>query len=390
MIEAVKLEKKQRMLRYGMIGGGPGSFIGGVHRNAIGLDGHSTLVAGSFSSSEENNIQAGQELGIDIERLYATYLEMAEDESKRDDCIDFVVITAPNHVHYGACKAFLEKGISVVCEKPLATSSEEAKELEKLAEKHSCLLCVAYTYTGHVMAKEAREIIRRGDIGEVKVVIAEYAQEWLIDLLENESKQASWRTDPKRSGISNCVGDIGTHVENMVHFMTGLRIKKLCANLDIIGENRTLDTNAEILLKFDNGASGCYWFSQVACGYDNKFTVRIFGTEGAVEFDQEACNYLKVTKKGQAPQIYSRGLGYISPAAAEYSRIPSGHPEGYFEALANIYLDFIDMLHKKLSNEEIDLEQAKYPTADLGIDSVRFIEKCVESSNKGAVWVDME
>jgi len=314
---------------------------------------------------------------------------MAEKEAAREDCIDYAVVTAPNYAHFEACKAFLEKGIHVFCEKPLAMSSKMAEELKELADANGCILCVGYTYTGHVMAKQAREIIRSGAIGEVKIVIAEYIQDWLIDIVENESKQASWRTDPKRSGISNCVGDIGTHMENMVQYMTGLKISKLCANLDIVGEGRTLDTNAEILVKYNNGASGSFWCSQVACGYDNAFRVRIFGTKGAVEFDQEASNYLKVSIKGQAPQLYSRGCGYISPEAAAYSRLPSGHPEGYHDALANLYQDFNNAIYKKLAGEKQDDEPA-YPTAQMGIDGVRFIEKCVESSAKGAIWVDME
>ena len=389
MIEAVKEESKKRTLRYGMIGGGPGSFIGIVHRSAIGLDGHSALVAGCFSSDPEKSRQTGENLGVDPERIYANAAEMAEKETARQDGIDYAVITAPNSVHYDACKAFLEKGIHVFCEKPLAMSSKMAEELRDIAEKNGCIFCVGYTYTGHVMAKEAREIIRSGKIGEVKIIVAEYIQDWLMDIVENESKQASWRTDPKRSGISNCVGDIGTHMENMVQYMTGLKISKLCANLETIGEGRTLDTNAEILVKYDNGASGTFWCSQVACGYDNAFKIRIFGTKGAVEFDQEASNYLKVSIKGQAPQLYSRGCGYIRPEAAAYSRLPSGHPEGYHDALANLYLDFTAAIHNKLAGGE-PADEPAYPTAQMGIDGVKFIEKCVESSSKGSVWVDMD
>jgi len=389
MIEAVKAESKKRTLRYGMIGGGPGSFIGVVHRSAIGLEGHGELVAGCFSSDPVKSQETGENLGVQADRIYKDAIEKAEKEAAREDCIDYAVVTAPNYAHFEACKAFLEKGIHVFCEKPLAMSSKMAEELKELADANGCILCVGYTYTGHVMAKQAREIIRSGAIGEVKIVIAEYIQDWLIDIVENESKQASWRTDPKRSGISNCVGDIGTHMENMVQYMTGLKISKLCANLDIVGEGRTLDTNAEILVKYNNGASGSFWCSQVACGYDNAFRVRIFGTKGAVEFDQEASNYLKVSIKGQAPQLYSRGCGYISPEAAAYSRLPSGHPEGYHDALANLYQDFNNAIYKKLAGEKQDDEPA-YPTAQMGIDGVRFIEKCVESSAKGAIWVDME
>ena len=391
MIEAHKSIEKGTIFKYGMVGGGPGSFIGAVHRASINLEGMGVLVAGCFSDIKEEIIQAGKELMIDESRVYMTYAEMAEKEAEREDKIDFAVIVTPNKFHYDACRVFLEKGISVMCEKPLTVSLKEAIDLKKIAAENGCLIGIAYAYCSHVMAMEARNIIRRGDIGDIKVVMGEYPQEWLIDLLEKEGqRQASWRTDPEVAGISNCVGDIGTHIENMVSYMTGLRIKKLCANMDIFGEGRKLDTNAEILIKFDNGASGCYWCSQVAIGYDNGLKVRIFGTRGAVEFDQENSNYLKVTKKGQPSQIYSRGCGYISEEAASYSRIPAGHPEGYYEAYGNLYLSFFAALHDKRRGKEVKESEYGYPTVDMGIDGVRFVEKCVESAGQGAVWVDVE
>lgn len=391
MIEGQKSSEKGKILKYGMVGGGPDSFIGGVHRTAINLQGTGMLVAGCFSSIKEKTVQTGKELMLDESRVYTSFAEMAEKESEKEDKIDFAVIVTPNSSHYDASRAFLEKGISVMCEKPLAMSLEEATDLKKIATENGCLMGVAYVYCSHVMAMEARNIIRRGDIGDIKVIIGEYPQEWLIDLVEKEGhRQASWRTDPDMAGISNCVGDIGTHIESMVSYMTGLRIKRLCANMDIFGEGRNLDTNAEILLKFNNGASGCYWCSQVAIGYYNGLKVRIFGTEGAVEFDQEKSNYLRVTKKGQPPQIYSRGCGYVSEEATAYSRIPAGHPEGYHEAFANMYKSFSVALQDKLRGKEIKESDYGYPTVDMGIDGVRFIEKCVESSSNGSIWVDVE
>ncbi len=379
------------VLKYGMVGGGPDSFIGDVHRRAIALDGKIKIVAGAFSSSKDKSVETGDKLGLDKNRVYSTYQEMAEEEANRPDGIDFVVIVTPNFLHYDIAKKFLENGISVVCEKPLTTDINKALELKELAKTNKCLFAVTYTYTGHVMAKEARAIVQRGDIGDIRVVMGEYPQDWLIDTVENEgNKQAKWRTDPGQAGRSNCVGDIGSHIENMVSFITGLRIKKLIANLDIFGSGRKLDVNAEILLKYNNGASGCYWCSQVAIGYDNALKVRIFGTKGSIEFEQENCNYLRVVKKGQPPQIYSRGTGYISPDAAAFSRIPAGHPEGYFEAFANIYSAFADAMLKKISGEEVDESRAGYPTIDAGVDGVRFISKSVESMNKGSIWVDME
>jgi predicted dehydrogenase len=374
-----------------MVGGGPGAFIGDVHRKAIALDGKSKIVAGSFSSLKEKTLEMGNSLGLSKDRAYSTYQEMAEKEAVREDGIDFVVIVTPNFLHYDIAKAFLKKGISIVCDKPLTTGLDQALELKKLAKENDCLFAVTYTYTGHVMAKEAQTIVQRGDIGDIRMVMGEYPQDWLVDILEKEgNRQAEWRADPKRAGKSNCVGDIGSHIENMVSFITGLKIKKLIANLDIFGAGRKLDDNAEILLRYNNGASGCYWCSQIAVGYDNALKVRIFGTKGTVEFEQENCNYLKVVKKGEPPQIYSRGCGYIYPEAAAFSRIPSGHPEGYFEAFANIYSSFADALLKKLSGVKVDESKAGYPTIDMGIDGVRFITKTVESANKGNVWVDME
>jgi predicted dehydrogenase len=392
MIEGKAAVGSGRQLKYGMIGGGPGSFIGGVHRAAIALGGTAVLTAGCFSDIQEEIDQAGQELRLDPDRVYRNFAEMAEKEAAREDKIDFVVIVAPNRVHFGAAKAFLEKGFNVMCEKPLTVELEDALELKRLATKNGCLFSVSYAYSGHVMAKEARALIKRGEIGDVLVVMGEYPQEWLIDLLEKNQnqRQAVWRTDPKLAGKSNCLGDIGTHIENMVSYMTGLRIKQVCASMDIFGEGRTLDTNTELLIRFENGARGSYWCSQVAIGYDNGLKIRIFGTKGSIEFDQEKCNYLKLTKKGQPPQMLSRGNGYILPEASAFSRIPSGHPEGYFEAYANIYKAYSQAIQKKLDGEAVDEADFDYPGIDMGIDGVRFIAKCVESNEKGSVWVDFE
>lgn len=391
MIEGKQLGDGGRTLRYGMVGGGPGSFIGGVHRGAIKLEGAAELVSGCFSRKLEDNLATGRDLGLAEDRIHASFEEMAKDEASREDRIDFVVIAAQNMVHFAAAKAFLEAGIHVMCEKPLTTTLEEAFELRRLAKEKDLLFGVSYSYAFHVMVIQAREMIHAGEIGDVIGVMGEYPQEWLIDLVEStEQRQASWRTDPKQAGISNCLGDIGTHVEHMVSFMTGLKIKRLCAKLEVRGEGRSLDTNAHVLLEYDNGASGHYWSSQVAVGYDNALRVRIFGTKGAIEFEQERSNYLKVTKKGCPPQTYSRGNGYILPRAAAFSRVPSGHPEGYHDAFANLYRDFCAAVRKKVSGETVDEADFLYPPIEAGIDGVRFVGKCVESSKLGAVWVDME
>lgn len=391
MIEGKGGDNSGQVLRYGMVGGGSSSFIGDVHRKAISFDGKSRLVAGCFSQNFENTIETGRTLGVDPERLYQSFDEMAEKEASRRDPIEFAVIVTPNNVHYAAAKAFLKRGIHVVCDKPLTFTVDEAKELVQLAKEKSLLFAITYTYSGYPMVKQAREMIRRGDIGEIRVVMGEYPQDWLATAIEKDGqKQAAWRTDPKRTGISNCVGDIGSHIENTVSYITGLKIKALCANLDIFGPDRVLDDNAEVIVKYANGASGVYWCSQVAVGHDNGLKVRIFGTKGSIEWEQESPNYLKVAYLGQPVQTLSRGCGYLYPQASSISRIPAGHPEGYYEAFANIYLTFANALQKVKAGAELTSGDMDFPTVEAGLDGVKFINRCVESSTKGAVWVLFE
>jgi predicted dehydrogenase len=372
-----------------MVGGGQGAFIGDVHRKAIALDGLAEIAAGCFSRSSENTLATGAALGIKPERLYKTFDEMAEAEAKRPDKIDFAVIVTPNVSHYPAAKAFLSKGIPVVCDKPLTFETSQAEELAALAKKNNLLFAVTYTYTGYPAVKHARELIKKGEIGAIRFVNAEYPQEWLIDLAEKQgNRQAAWRTDPAVSGKSNCVGDIGSHIENMISYVTGLKIRSLCARLDIFGEGRKLDDNATIMLEYDGGAKGLYWASQIAAGYDNALSFRVFGTKGTIQWRQEAANYLQVFKPGQPCATLSRGRDPFAPHAQAYSRIPSGHPEGYFEALGNIYKTYISALAKQKAGEKLTESDLDFPCADAGIEGVKFIGKCVESSQKGAVWVD--
>ncbi|MDR1948101.1 MAG: Gfo/Idh/MocA family oxidoreductase [Spirochaetaceae bacterium] len=375
-------------LRYGMVGGGPGAFIGDVHRKSINLDGLAELAAGCFSRSPENTLATGKALGLAPDRLYKTFDEMAEGESKRPDKIDFVVIVTPNVTHYPAAKAFLSRGIPVVCDKPLTFEVEEARELADLAKAKGLLFAVTYTYTGNPTIKHAREMVRRGEIGEIRFINAEYPQEWLLAPAEKQgSKQAQWRTDPAIAGKSNSVGDLGSHIENMISYVTGLRIKSLCARLDRIGEGRVLDDNATIMVEYEGGATGVYWTSQIAAGYDNAFRFRIFGTRGAIQWNEEASNYLEVFRFGQPNAVLSRGKDPFYPHAQSFSRIPSGHPEGYFEALANIYKTWCLALLKQKQGQPLSPEDLDFPDAEMGVDGVRFIGKCVESSQKGAVWV---
>jgi predicted dehydrogenase len=375
-------------LRYGMVGGGPGAFIGDVHRKAIALDGSATLVAGCFSRSHENTLATGRELGLPAERLYRTFEEMAEAEAKRKGGIDFAVVVTPNASHHAAARAFLSRGIHVVCDKPLVFEVKEAEELAALAKAKDLLFCVTYTYTGYPAVKHGREMIARGEIGDIRFVNAEYPQEWLSTLLEKEGqKQASWRTDPAQTGKSNCVGDIGSHVENMVRYMTRLEITRLCARLDTFVAGRVLDDNASILVEYKGGAKGLYWSSQIAVGYDNALRVRVFGSKGSIQWSQENPNYLTVSRLGQPTVVLSRGRDELYPHAQAYSRIPSGHPEGYFEAFANIYKTFASALAKKKTGAPLGEKELDFPDVEDGISGVRFIGKCVESSQKGAVWV---
>jgi len=389
MIEQSADAKAGVKLRYGMVGGGQGAFIGDVHRKSIALDSMAEIVAGCFSRSPENTLATGLALGISNERLYKTYQEMAEEESKRPDKIDFVVIVTPNYAHADAAKAFLSRGIPVVCDKPLCTDNNDARELMDLAKKNNLLFMVTYTYAGNAMMKHAREIIKRGDIGKVHFVNGEYPQEWLLSDAEKQgSKQAEWRTDPRFAGKSNSVGDLGSHIEHTISYMTGLKIKSLCAKLTKTLHNRVLDDNATILLDYEGGATGMYWTSQVASGYDNALKVRIFGSKGSIEFEEEDCNYLKISIFGQPTVILSRGRDPLHPHAQSFSRIPSGHPEGYFEALANLYKTYISALIKQKEGKALGEADLDFPDAEAGYDGVRFINKCVESSEKGAVWVD--
>jgi predicted dehydrogenase len=390
MIEASAEYTVTEKLSYGMVGGGPGSFIGDIHRRSIRSEGSAELAAGCFSRSPEGTLATGAALGMSRDRLYETFEEMAEEEAKRPDPIDFVVVVSPNTSHYAAVKAFLSRGIPVVCEKPFTVEVGEARELADLAKKKDLLCAVTYTYTGNVTIKHARELVRRGEIGDILFVNGEYPQEWLLPPAEKQgSKQAVTRTDPALAGKSNSVGDLGTHIESLVSYITGLRIQSLCARLDIIGEDRVLDTNATIMLNYEGGARGLYWTSQVASGYDNALRIRIFGTKGSLDWNEEASNYLGLSRFGQPNATLSRAKDPFYPPAQSYSRLPSGHPEGYFEALSNIYRTYTGALIKQKKGEPLTTADLDFPDLQLGIDGVAFTGKCVESSQKGAVWVSL-
>ncbi len=378
-------------LRYGMVGGGPGAFIGDVHRRAIALDGAATLAAGCFSRSFEGTLATGRALGLDPARLYRSFEEMAAAEAARDDGIDFAVIVTPNGSHHAAAKAFLSRGIHVACDKPLTVEVGQGEELAALARRNDLLFCVTYTYTGYPAVKQARELVAAGELGEIRFVNAEYAQEWLATPLERDGKhkQAAWRADPAETGASLCVGDIGTHVENLVRTVTGLRIASLCARLDTLVPGRTLDDNATILVDYQGGARGVYWASQVAVGRDNALRLRVFGSRGGLEWSQEDPDHLRLSPLGRPTEILSRGRDPFLPAAQRHSRVPAGHPEGYFEAFANIYRTFTAALAKKRAGAALLPADLDFPGVEDGISGVRFVHRCVESSRQGAARVEL-
>lgn len=389
MIEGQDAISQAPLLTYGMIGGGKGAFIGDVHRKAIGMDGKARLVAGCFSRSYENTLATGEAWRVDTSRLYETYQEMLRAEALRGDKIDFVVIVTPNSTHFPAATLALENGIQVVCDKPLTTTLRDAEELGRLAKKNDNFFCVTYAYSGYPIIKHMRDMVTNGELGEIRFVNGEYPQDWLATLLEKTGqKQAAWRTDPKLAGASNCVGDIGSHIEHMVSYVTGLEIRSLLARLDHFGEGRPLDDNASILLDYRGGAKGIYWSSQIAVGHDNGLRIRIYGTKAGLEWAQESPNYLKVSYVDKPSEFLSRGRDKMSARAQALSRIPSGHPEGYFEAFANIYNTYLTALGKRRAGQELSGDDLDFPTIGDGVRGVRFIEKCVESSQKGAVWVE--
>ena len=377
-----------RKLTYGMVGGGPGSYIGDAHRRSINLDGMATLVAGCFSRSMEKTLQTAKELHVAEDRCYANYEEMAKAEGARPDGIDFVVIVTPNYAHYGACKAFLEAGIHVSCDKPLCVTGEQASELEALAAEKGLLFMVTYTYMGHVTAKHAREIVKRGDIGKIRAVAAEYPQGWLAYEGEWGGKQGEWRCDPNLSGNTNCMGDLGTHVENAVATMTGLKIKRLLAKMDVVVPGRTLDDNDYVMVEYEGGATGLYWVSQVAIGHDNSLRVRIYGDGGSIQWFQEEPEKITVIKKDGSLTEHHRGYGSIAPGAAKYGRLPSGHPEGWLEAMGNLYRSFMQCILAKEDGSFTE-DMIDYPTVHDGAEGIRFVEACLKSAKNGNVWVEL-
>ncbi len=377
-----------KKLNYGMVGGGPGSFIGDAHRKSINIDAMANLVAGCFSRTPEKCRQTGAELGIAADRCYASFDEMAKAEAAREDGIDFAVVVTPNVSHYAACKAFLEVGIHVSCDKPLCLTVEQADELVALAKEKGVLFLVTYTYMGHVTAKHIKRYIAEGKLGKIRTVMAEYPQGWLAYEGEWGGKQGEWRCDPAQSGGVNCLGDLGTHVENAVATMTGLKIKRVLAKMDVVVPGRVLDDNDVVMVEYEGGATGCYWTSQFAIGHKNDLRVRIYGEKGSILWEQENCEKVTMVQYDGTYVDLFRGTAGIEPGAAAYGRLPSGHTEGWLESMGNLYKSFITCVSAKKDGTFTD-DMIDFPTVEDGAEGIKFVHACLKSNAEGNVWVEL-
>ncbi|WP_062221495.1 Gfo/Idh/MocA family protein [Aureimonas sp. D3] len=376
-------------IRLGMVGGGEGAFIGAVHRIAARIDDRYKLVAGALSSDAERARRSAEAIGIAPDRAYASFEEMAEREAARPDGIEAVSIVTPNHMHAPAAKAFLRAGIHVICDKPLSINVAEAEELVALQTETGRILAVTHNYTGYPMIREARELVRSGALGDIRLVQMEYAQDWLSERAElSGSKQAEWRTDPKRSGGGGCIGDIGTHAYNLGAFVSGLETDSLLAELSTFVEGRPLDDDVRVLLRYRGGAKGLLWASQVAVGNENALTLRVYGTKGGLEWSQMDPNYLWFTKLGEPKQLLTRNGAGTGEASRRLSRIPPGHPEGYLEGFANIYSEIAEALVAARSGA-MPAEAVTFPTVADGLHGMRFIEAALRSSQSGNGWVSL-
>jgi predicted dehydrogenase len=378
-------ENTNRPLRAGIVGGGQGAFIGTVHRIAAELDGEAKVVAGAMSS-DPGRAKASAESWY-LDRSYNSFETMAAEEAKLADGIDFVIIATPNHLHLPVARAFLEAGIHVICDKPLTASLDEAREMEQVVASSGKLFALTQTYTGYPMVREAREWVLAGKLGELRKVQVEYNQDWLMEPIEREGqKQAAWRTDPARAGISCCVGDIGTHAHNLVEFISGQKVESICAELSSFVEGRQLDDDASMLLRLDGGARGTLVCSQITCGEENNLSIRLYGSKAGLEWHQQEPNTLKIKPAGKPWELYRTGTGYLGNAAVQATRTPAGHPEGYLEAFANIYRDFMADVRRDMAGVTT---VRNYPGIEEGLRGMCFVQASVSSSNQGAVWVDI-
>ncbi|HEY6642702.1 MAG TPA: Gfo/Idh/MocA family oxidoreductase [Povalibacter sp.] len=377
-------------LRLGMIGGGRGAFIGAVHRMASRLDDRYELVAGAFSSDAQRSRDSGADLHLASDRCYATLEEMVSRERQRADRVDAIAIVTPNHLHYRAAKLCLDAGFHVICDKPLTTTLEDAEDLVSTAESVRRVFAVTYNYSGYPLVRQARQMIAEGLLGDLRVAQIEYAQDWLATDLETAgNKQAAWRVDPQRSGVAGAIGDIGTHAFHLAEFITGVQVAKLAADLSTQVTGRRLDDNGQMLLRFANGASGSLWASQVAPGNENGLRVRLYGSKAGIEWSQEHPNQLRFAPLGEQPRFITRGGAGLGRSATAASRVPSGHPEGYIEAFAQIYSDTADLILAANQGRAAGEGALLVPTVSDGLRGVRFIHAAVESSRRDAAWTNI-
>ncbi|HEX8333106.1 MAG TPA: Gfo/Idh/MocA family oxidoreductase [Segetibacter sp.] len=380
-----------RKLRMGMIGGGKGAFIGAIHRFAANADGLIELVCGVLSSDKDVAFESGRSLFIPEDRIYTTYEEMLQKESElpAEKRMDFVTIVTPNYAHFAPAIACLEKGFHVVIEKPITVTLDEALELKKKRDETGLLLCLTHTYAGYPMVKEARDLVKKGALGNIRKVYVEYKQGWLSKPSEREGNaQAAWRTDPTKAGKSGVMGDIGTHAAHLAEYISGLCITQVCADLNTIVEGRALDDDGSVLLKFENNATGVLIATQVAAGEENNLSINIYGEKGGLEWNQQEPNTLLIKWLDKPAEILRAGSGYLSDVAKNNCRTPGGHPEGYLEAFANIYRNFALTLSAKINNIKIEDELIDFPSVEDGIRGMAFIETIVSSSKSNEKWTD--
>jgi predicted dehydrogenase len=375
-------------IRLGMVGGGQGAFIGAVHRIAARMDDQYVLVAGALSSDPQRATASGKDLGLDPERIYSDYQVMAKSEAQRNDGIEAVSVVTPNHLHFPVAKAFMEAGIHVICDKPLVHTSRQAKVLMALEKKTGLIFALTHNYSGYPMIRQAKEMVEAGELGEIRVVQAEYPQDWLTTKLEDEGhKQAGWRTDPKLTGIGGCVGDIGTHAYQLACYVSGLTLESLSADLSTFVKGRKVDDNVNILLRFRGGARGMLWASQVAPGNENGLRLRVYGTKGGLDWTQADPNYLWFTPFGEQKRLITRGGAGSGAAAARVTRVPPGHPEGYLEGFANIYTEVARAIKAKRQGRKNWEKSVQFPGLDDGAKGVAFIEAAVKSSKANGRWM---
>ncbi len=383
----------KRKLRMAMVGGGIGSLIGPVHRRAAALDGEIELIGGAFSIIPEESIATGKELYLDPSRVYLTFPEMFEKEKDMppDKRIDFVSVVTPNHVHFGPAKLALECGFHVIVEKPIAFSLAEANTLKKMVEKSGLVLALTHTYTGYPMVKEARAMVSAGKLGAIRKVYVEYSQGWLSTSLEKTGNmQASWRTDPKQSGMGGAIGDIGTHAANLAEYITGRKITEVCALLNTVVPGRRLDDDTSMLIRFDNGASGILLATQIAAGEENNINIRVYGEKGGLEWRQEEPNTLVLKWLDRPKEIVRAGWSYLSDDAKKFIRTPAGHPEGFFEAFANIYRSFSNAVRDYKPGKKIISDKYDFPDVNDGVRGMAFVETVVKSANSNRKWIQLK